>query len=175
MTEAQNMLTVDETAEYLSLTPETVRRLIRRGELRATKLGKVWRVSREALRRVENAALNAPTKESDNPLARALAMVKAYDAQTPDKTMRLTSAAEELDLIRDKHATAILAGLDSNDSQERNAAILALSQADSLTSALVETEVARSVAKYSGPEDNFSDWRALDGEPFHFPEEEAKA
>jgi hypothetical protein len=71
-------------------------------------------------------------------------------------------------------AAAILSGLDSDDPRARNAAIMALSQADAQTSALVETEVAHSVAEYSGPEDDWSAWRALDGEPFHFPEE-AKA
>jgi excisionase family DNA binding protein len=113
MIEARNMLTVDETAKYLSLTPETVRRLIRRGELRATKLGKVWRVSREVLRRVEGGESSARSRQapavstpdqsaSDNPLARALAMVQARDAATPDTKPRAMSAAEELNIMRDE-------------------------------------------------------------------------
>jgi excisionase family DNA binding protein len=72
---------------------------------------------------------------------------------------------------RDSRVAAILAGLESDDPRTRNAAILALSQADAQTSALVEAEAARSVAEYSGEEDDWSDWRALDGEPFHLSEE----
>lgn len=114
MTEARNssqMLTIDETAKYLSLTPETVRRLIRRGELRATKLGKVWRVSREVLRRVEtgemtrrdtSGAASTQANAGGNPLAKALAMVQARDAATPDTAPHATSAAEELDAMRDE-------------------------------------------------------------------------
>lgn len=114
MTEARNMLTIDETAKYLSLTPETVRRLIRRGELRATKLGKVWRVSREVLRRVEiGEADQAPDVVSthgqsasdtggENPLARALSMVQARDAGKPDRASREVSAAEEISAMRDE-------------------------------------------------------------------------
>jgi len=35
--------TVRDVANYLSLTPETVRAMARRGELPALKIGKVWR------------------------------------------------------------------------------------------------------------------------------------
>jgi len=119
MTEARNLLTIDETAKYLSLTPETVRRLIRRGELRATKLGKVWRVSREVLRRVENgeaahsqattpaASTHDTTPDqtaSGNPLARALAMVQERDAATPAPALRVAGtndAASEIRAMRE--------------------------------------------------------------------------
>jgi excisionase family DNA binding protein len=64
MTETKNLLTIDETASYLSCTPATVRRMLRRGELRGVKFGKFWRVPREVLRRVEAGALTerAPAK-----------------------------------------------------------------------------------------------------------------
>lgn len=141
MTETQNLLTVEMAAQYLHCHPETVRRMIRRGDLRAVKFRKFWRVPMEGLRRIEGRALDeAPTRrEYSNGSA--------------------TSAA------------AILSGLDSDNPRTRNVAIIALTQADAQTAALVETRVAQSVAEYSGPEDNWSTWRALDGEPFHFPEE----
>lgn len=58
MTETKNLLTIDETAQYLSCTPTTVRRMLRRGDLRGVKFGKFWRVPREVLRRVEAGALD---------------------------------------------------------------------------------------------------------------------
>lgn len=58
MPDTKNLLTVDETAQYLSCTPTTVRRMLRRGDLRGVKFGKFWRVPREVLRRVEAEALD---------------------------------------------------------------------------------------------------------------------
>ena len=68
-------------------------------------------------------------------------------------------------------AAAILAAFDSGDMKRRNAAIIELSRADAATSAIVEAAAAQAVADWDGPEDDFADWHALDGEPFHFPEE----
>lgn len=68
-------------------------------------------------------------------------------------------------------AEAILSSLDSGDPKRRLAAIRALTRADAATYELVEAEVERAEAAYTGPQDDMSDWRALDSEPFHFPEE----
>jgi excisionase family DNA binding protein len=62
MNNSQNLLTVEMAADYLHCHPETVRRMIRRGELKAVKFRKFWRVPMEGLRRAENAALDAPTR-----------------------------------------------------------------------------------------------------------------
>lgn len=70
-------------------------------------------------------------------------------------------------------AASILAGLQSGNSRQRTEAILTLARSDAETRALVEHEVEESVAAYDGPEDDLSDWRTLDGEPFQFPEEPA--
>lgn len=43
------LLTVPEAAAALRLHPETIRRLIRRGDLAATKFGNVWRVPASAV------------------------------------------------------------------------------------------------------------------------------
>ena len=44
------MYTVQELAEILSLHPKTVQRFIREGKLKATKIGREWRVQKEDLR-----------------------------------------------------------------------------------------------------------------------------
>jgi len=44
------LLTVQETAQRLKLSTYTVREYIRRGELRAAKFGRVWRISEDDLR-----------------------------------------------------------------------------------------------------------------------------
>ena len=124
------LLTVEQAAERLQLHPETVRRQLKRGELRAIKRGRVWRVPESALTEV--------TAIVSTPQTRAL---------------------------------EILAALDSGDMKRRNAAIVELAQSDAPTSEIVEAAAAKAVEEYDGPDDDFADWRALDGEPFHFPEE----
>jgi len=43
---AHDLLTVDEVAEYLRVKATTVRELIKRGELPAAKVGRVYRIKR---------------------------------------------------------------------------------------------------------------------------------
>jgi excisionase family DNA binding protein len=43
------LLTVDETARMLRISEATVRRLARRGELSAMRVGRQWRIDRESL------------------------------------------------------------------------------------------------------------------------------
>jgi excisionase family DNA binding protein len=43
------MLTSEEVAAFLKVTPATVRRWIREGQLEGYEFGKVWRVSRKQL------------------------------------------------------------------------------------------------------------------------------
>ncbi len=48
-TEATQMMTVDEVADYLKLHPLTVRKLARTGEIPMFKVGRQWRVKRTLL------------------------------------------------------------------------------------------------------------------------------
>ncbi len=41
--------TIEEVAEILKVNPRTVNRMLERGELRGFKVGRLWRVSQEAL------------------------------------------------------------------------------------------------------------------------------
>jgi excisionase family DNA binding protein len=43
-------ITIPDAAKRLSVSERTIRRLIERGELRAVRVGRVWRVPMEALR-----------------------------------------------------------------------------------------------------------------------------
>ncbi len=129
------LLTVEQAAERLQLHPETVRRQLKRGELRAIKRGRVWRVPESAL-----------------------------GEETP-----ATSKARSTPQTR---AAAILAEFRSGDLTRRNAAIVELARADAATNAIVDAEIEREVAAYDGPDDDFADWHALDGEPFHDDETE---
>lgn len=45
------LLTVDEAAAILRITPYSVRRLLRRDEIRAIHIGNRWRINRAALMR----------------------------------------------------------------------------------------------------------------------------
>jgi excisionase family DNA binding protein len=42
---------ISTTAKRIAAHPETVRRMIRRGDLPATKIGKQWRVSERAMQK----------------------------------------------------------------------------------------------------------------------------
>jgi len=50
----ETLLTVRELAQYLHVVPITVYRMIDRGDLRAVKVGRVWRVRREEFERYLN-------------------------------------------------------------------------------------------------------------------------
>ena len=69
------LLTVEQAAERLQLHPETVRRQLKRGELRAIKRGRVWRVPESAL--MENAPKAAVIS---TPQTRAAAILAAFDS-----------------------------------------------------------------------------------------------
>ncbi len=128
------LLTVEQAAERLQLHPETVRRQLKRGELRAIKRGRVWRVPESALGEATPDVYSVTTQNASTPQTRA---------------------------------AAILAEFRSGDLTRRNAAIVELARADAATSALVDAEVSREVEAYDGPDDDFADWHALDGELFH--------
>lgn len=142
---AELLLTVPEAAARLRLAPITIQRQLKRGTLRGIKRGKVWRIPESAL--TEN---TPATPES---------------SKAPE-----TPATPQTPATR---AAAILAEMQSGDLRRRNAALVALFHADSATREIVSQAAARAVADYDGPDDDFADLRALDGEPFHFPEEEA--
>lgn len=68
-------------------------------------------------------------------------------------------------------AAAILAGMMSGETSQRHAALLQLAGADAPTRAIIERAGAQQQANYAGPQDDMSDWLALDTEPFVFPDE----
>ncbi len=86
MSQAPNLLDIDTAARHLSCTPETVRRMLRRGELRGVKLGRLWRVPMEVLRRLETPALTeaAPVPLAPDESARRLAALDTLGQNLPD-------------------------------------------------------------------------------------------
>lgn len=139
-------LTVPELATLSGLHPLTIRRAIGAGKLKAANGGgrSHYRISRIDAEQWWRGR-GGGTLLLEVPLVRATPQVRAK---------------------------AILADLASNDLAVRNAAIIALASADEQTSRIVQRETEKSVASYHGPDDNFGDWRALDGESFLFPEED---
>ncbi len=76
---------------------------------------------------------------------------------------------------RARRLSELLEGLRCPDTRTRNAAIIALSKAGARTKAQLKKAVAEAVEANPLPADELADWRALQGEPFHFPEEEGAA
>ena len=53
---ATQMLTVEAAAAALSVHPQTIRRMIKRGDLAAVKVARQWRVPQSALEKLEAVA-----------------------------------------------------------------------------------------------------------------------
>lgn len=49
---SDGLLTVKEVAELLRVSDESVYRLCRRGQLKATRIGSLWRIPRESVDRL---------------------------------------------------------------------------------------------------------------------------
>lgn len=93
------LLTVEQTAERLQLHRDTVRRQIKRGQLRAVKRGRVWRVPESALQEA-----TPPTVSQDTPETRAAAIqaeLRSGDAKRRNAAIiRLTkSDARTLEIV----------------------------------------------------------------------------
>lgn len=48
-TNEKRLLTVNEAAERLSLSPDTIRKWLRNGQIKGVKISRIWRVSEEDL------------------------------------------------------------------------------------------------------------------------------
>lgn len=64
----QQLLSLEEAAEMLGVDYKTVYRLVRKGELAAGKIGRVYRVSREDLQLYFDATKRAVAAEAGRPL-----------------------------------------------------------------------------------------------------------
>ena len=130
------MLSIDETASVLSVHPQTVRSMIKRGELAAVKVARHWRISERVLDQITT----APNEK------RAAPPIEASTPQT--------------------RAAAILAALDGTDMKRRNAAIIQLARSDAQTTQIVTDAAAAAVEAWDGPEDDWSDWQNAGGAPY---------
>lgn len=63
------LLTVEEAAKRISVNPETIRRMIRRGDLAALKVGSVYRVDQNDLRPTRREPIARATRP-ETPLSR---------------------------------------------------------------------------------------------------------
>jgi excisionase family DNA binding protein len=62
---AQRFLTPEEVAALLRVSPEAVRRLLRRGEIPAVRVGRAWRVDEEGFQRWLRRGLMRAVRPSD--------------------------------------------------------------------------------------------------------------
>ena len=147
---SEQLLTVPEAAQVLRVTPWTLRKWLKEGTLQGVRPrpGGRWRVPQSALDRISQTRSGGKASGSS-----------AQGAEVPSTPQA--------------RATAILDAMCSGDKARRNAAIIRLAASDEATVDLVEEAVEAAEAAYQGPQDDMSDWRTLDGEPFHFPEEAA--
>ena len=89
---SEEFYTVDQSAQRLSLHPKTVLRLIREGRLRATRIGKAYRVLRSDLDAFAGVvARRAPARPE--PRARVTAITDVADL-SPDQATRLANALQ---------------------------------------------------------------------------------
>lgn len=64
-----SMLTVQEAAEHLRVHPETIRRMIKRGDISAVKIGSVYRVSVDVVTPTRQAPPEPVERADESPLA----------------------------------------------------------------------------------------------------------
>lgn len=142
----ETIYTVDEAAATLKLDAQTVRRMLQQGRLSGRKVGKAWRISESALRRVVAVQPNAPDQTRASP--------------------GLNQSKEEIQTQADEIWAAMLSG----DDARRDNALFTLFQAPDAVQSIVMQRSGEAAARYyATPEgqDELADWRALDGEPFH--------
>lgn len=64
----KEFLSADEAAEMLHMHPRTIRRLLGSGELPGTRLGRQWRISAAAVRKlIETGGKRKPAAPMDSP------------------------------------------------------------------------------------------------------------
>ena len=100
----EDLLTLAEAAEALRVSQATVRRLIERGELPAVRVGRLWRISSNALEAYlggdDPLALLATLSqlEGDGGNEQAIAVFQRMQAETPgllEQVRRLAETADE--------------------------------------------------------------------------------
>ncbi|MDF2710802.1 MAG: MerR family transcriptional regulator [Nonomuraea muscovyensis] len=85
---SQRYYSVDQVAELLDLHVRTVRSYVRDGKLRATRIGKQYRVTREDLEAFLGRPVSPPAPAGSHAEVSAIVQVDAID---PEATMRLTN------------------------------------------------------------------------------------
>ena len=75
------ILSIKEVAETAKLTEQHVRQLLREGKIKGTKVGKEWRVSKEALNRYLGIEDNAQSMEKDLYIKELEGRIKTYEVQ----------------------------------------------------------------------------------------------
>ena len=63
----QQLMTVAEIAALLQLKPETIREMVRRGQIPAIKVGRVWRFDQDAVRRWIEQQISAHAENISKP------------------------------------------------------------------------------------------------------------
>jgi excisionase family DNA binding protein len=67
---SSGLVTVQEAAEHLRVHPETIRRMIKRGEISAVKVGSVYRISADDLAPTRVVPIQREEPVDASPLAR---------------------------------------------------------------------------------------------------------
>ena len=88
---SSSFLTADQAAERLGLHPKTVRRMIREGRLRATRIGKSYRILASDLAQLAGGS----AADEDRPTARVTSVVDVddVDAATAERIARYLPAS----------------------------------------------------------------------------------
>jgi excisionase family DNA binding protein len=95
------MLSIEEAATALSVHPQTVRKLIKRGELAAIKVARHWRVSENVLTEFATAAKpETPTAKTNGAAPDASAHAAPSDAETIWREMISGNAQRHNDALR---------------------------------------------------------------------------
>ncbi len=84
--------TVEQVSELLSLHPKTVQRYIREGKLRATKIGKGWRIAGHDLSVFTENAPEIPQKSAENATGVTVSAVADITVRGKDEAIRIMTS-----------------------------------------------------------------------------------
>jgi excisionase family DNA binding protein len=88
----QELLSVEQVAERLGLHVKTVRGYVRDGRLRATRIGKQYRITREDLEALTGRPQSAPGRDTVRRQRHVeVSSIVEIDAISPDASTRLTN------------------------------------------------------------------------------------
>lgn len=98
----QKFYTPDEIADLLQMHPKTIRRYIREGKIKATKIGKGWRVSGHDLSVFTEGMTQVPAASDEQAVSAKVSAVVDIAMQDAQDVMRIINFVTSAQQVRER-------------------------------------------------------------------------